>query len=302
MVELRLGKINNQERKFIPTKNTFLEEYLNNIQEIEEYELLQTYQNGYKYRRYNDHGIMKYTKNYKMDKISEVEEITEDEFETVLQHEKKYIRKTRKYYQDGMYEIDADYFLEPVSMIMIEVASEIAPLEEYQPPRGFIEVTNNKKYENLGIYHGSIIANHTILEGTDGVGKTVTIEKLLNEGIICQDRCMDMISKNMLFTISMESRTKLYQQYLKKINKEIIILVNNDQRELERRIKLRDHLSEFDKDTVAYNKLYLDTYLYMKEHNMLENKLFLVDCTNLSLEEQVNAVRKIILKKEKVNI
>ena len=37
-----------------------------------------------------------------------------------------------------------------------------------------------------------------ILEGTDGVGKTVTIAKLREEGIECQDRSKDIISKYMI--------------------------------------------------------------------------------------------------------
>ena len=35
MVELRLGKINNEERKFIPAKKEFFEEYINGLKEIE---------------------------------------------------------------------------------------------------------------------------------------------------------------------------------------------------------------------------------------------------------------------------
>lgn len=54
MVELRLGLINNIERKFIPTKKEFLTEYLKSLKYIEEYELIQTYKGNVKYRCYND--------------------------------------------------------------------------------------------------------------------------------------------------------------------------------------------------------------------------------------------------------
>lgn len=295
MVELRLGKIKNEERKFIPAKKEFFEKYINNLEKIEEYELTQTFQDGYKYRRYNDKGNFKFTRNQKMGKITDVVEIDEDTFNQVLKENGKCIKKIRKYYHDGSFEIDVDYFLEPLEMILVEVATiGNSQLEEYEPPYGFIEVTGNERFENSNIYKGSILSNHTIIEGTDGVGKTTTIEGLLKEGIICQDRCMDVISANMLFDISMEERVKKYQTYLKKIDKKVIILVNNDRQELERRINSRKKLSKFDKLAYEYNVLYFETFQYMKERNMLEDKMFLVDCTHLSKEEVIEATKKII--------
>lgn len=294
MVVLRLGKINNEERKFIPTKKEYLDRYLNSMKKIEEYELTQTYKDGYKYRRYNDNGDCKYTVNNKMSKITDVRESNEEEFLEVMKENGRCVRKIRKYYNDGPYEIDVDCFIEPVKMVMIEVSTDKAPLDEYVPPKGFVEVSNTKVYENYGIYNGSIKSVGTIIEGTDGVGKSVTIEELLKKGIICQDRCMDVISRNMLFDISMEDRTKKYQEYLKKIDNKIIFLVNNDKEELESRINKREVLSQYDEEAYRYNQLYLDTYNYMKDRNMTEAKLYLVDCTNLTLEEQVNKIERII--------
>lgn len=63
----------------------------------------------------------------------------------------------------------------------------------------------------------------------------------------------------------------------------------------EKDIKKRKILSEFDSLAYEYNKLYMETYEYMKLNNMLENKMFLVDCTGLTIDEQVKAVKKIIL-------
>lgn len=297
MVELRLGKINNEERKFIPTKDNFFEEYVKSLEEIEEYELIQTFKDGYKYRCYNDKGNLKFTKNKKIGKITEVIEIDEKTFNSVLNENKKCIRKTRKYYKDVFFEIDIDYFSEPIEMVLVEVACiGNIPLKEYVPPRGFIEVTENDNFQDSNIYNGSIISNNTIIEGTDGVGKTKIVDGLLKEGIICQDRCMKVISPNMLFDIPMKERTKKYQKYLKKIDKKVIILVNNDKKELERRINNRDTMSEFDEMAYKYNTLYLDTFNYMKQRNMLEGKMFLIDCTGLSVEEEKNKVKGIILK------
>lgn len=133
-----------------------------------------------------------------------------------------------------------------------------------------------------------------ILEGTDGVGKTATIAKLREERIECQDRSKDIISKYMLFTVSMEERVKQYEEYLKKSDVKVIFLINNNDDELMKRIYSREVIGEFDLEAVEYNKLYLDTYEYMKKRNLLQDKLYLVDCTNLTLEEQVKKVKGVI--------
>ena len=294
MVKLRLGKINNEERKFIPTKMEYLEKYLNGMDCIEEYILTQTYLNGFKYREYNDGGVFKYTRNNKMSKITDVKEISSKKFYDVLKkNDYKCVRKIRKYYIDGDYEIDADYFIEPIRMVMIEVSST-KPLEDYVPPKGFLEVSNTKTFENYGIYNGMVKANRTIIEGTDGVGKTETIKKLLEDGIICQDRLVEVVSKNMFFDIDMDIRAKRIEDYLINNNNDIIILINNDKEELEKRIRMREVLSEYDLEAFRYNQLYLDTFNYMKENKMLHNKMFLVDCTHLTIDEQVREVKKII--------
>ena len=105
---------------------------------------------------------------------------------------------------------------------------------------------------------------------------------------------MDVISRNMLFNIAMDKRANIYQKYLKNIHKKIIFLVNNSKEELESRINKREVLSQYDKEAYMYNQLYLDTYNYMKDKEMTENKLYLVDCTGLTLEEQVSKVEGII--------
>ena len=284
MVVLRLGKVNNLERKFIPTKKEYLDRYLKGMKKIEEYVLTQTYRDGYKYREYNDHGYLKYTKNNKMSTITHIEEISKEKFDKVYRDNKgKAIIKTRSYYIDGNYEIDVDTFRKPIDIVMVEVSSDKAPLEDYEPPKGFIEVSGTKEYENYGIYNGSIKCNNIILEGTDGVGKTETIKRLLSEGIICQDREMEVISKK-------------YDEYLKRNDKHIIFLINRDKEELERRINSREKLSDFDLEAFKYNQLYEDTYLYMKKNNLLNNKLHLIDCTNLNIDEQVKVIKDYIME------
>ena len=132
------------------------------------------------------------------------------------------------------------------------------------------------------------------IEGTDGVGKTATIEELKKYGIICSDRNKEIISKNMVFSVSIEERAKIYSEYLKKSDDIVIFLVNNDEEEMMRRILSRKIIDEYDLETNKFNKLYLETYKYMLNKNLLYNKMFLVDCTNLDLASQVQKVRKVL--------
>ena len=130
-----------------------------------------------------------------------------------------------------------------------------------------------------------------IIEGTDAVGKTSVINALKEYALKDRDK---NISKLMDFNISLIDRVNFLNKYLNSINDYIIFLVNNDQAELERRINLRDVIDEFDKYTYLYNLLYLETYTYMKQNNLLQDKLYMVDCTNLSIDEEINSVKSLI--------
>lgn len=133
-----------------------------------------------------------------------------------------------------------------------------------------------------------------IIEGADGVGKSITVEHLKKYNIDSQDRNKDVFSKYMMFDVSMKERTKVYEDYL--INHEdiVIFIINNNEKELLDRIYKRSIIDKFDLDAPKYNKLYLDTYNYMFKNNMLHDKLFLADCTNKSIDEQVSIVKEII--------
>lgn len=299
-MKLKTGLMDNIERKFIPVRNDSLDSYLASLTKVEEYEITQVFKNGYKYRSLKDKKDVKYTRNKKMNSVTEVVEIEENSFLEVIQSTNNYIKKIRKCYIDGSYKVFVDYFSFPIDMIIVEVETNGEDLSKYVPPKHFLEVTGNKLFDNINICNGSIISNHAIIEGTDGVGKTETIKGLLKQGIICTDRCTEVISKNMVDGVSLEKRTQIYFDYLKHIDKIIVILVNNDENELKRRLNKRGSLSDFDKETGKYNRMYLDTYQYMLDNDLLEEKMFLINCTGLTVEEQVEQVRNIIIKTQKV--
>ena len=130
-----------------------------------------------------------------------------------------------------------------------------------------------------------------ILEGTDAVGKTSVIHNINGYNIVDRDK---YISSLIDFKIPLIDRVKKLTKYLNSINDIVIFLINNDKIELERRIHLREEIDEYDKYTYLYNLLYLETYIYMEQNNLLENKLYMVDCTGLNIEEETNEVKRVI--------
>lgn len=132
-----------------------------------------------------------------------------------------------------------------------------------------------------------------VLEGTDAVGKTTVINNMIEYKLLDRDK---NISKLIDFNISLIERVNRLEEYLKQTNNYIIFLINNDKEELKRRIYSRAIVDEYDKYTYLYNLLYLETYLYMEQNNLLNNKLFMVDCTGLKIEEEVDKVKILVNK------
>jgi len=130
-----------------------------------------------------------------------------------------------------------------------------------------------------------------ILEGTDAVGKSSVINNLNDYKLLDRDK---NICKLFDFNVSLLDRVNKLNEYLNNNKNYVIILVNNDKEELERRVDLRDTIDEYDRYTYLYNLLYLETYLYMEKNDLLCNRIFMVDCTGLTLEEQTNRVKEIV--------
>ena len=296
---MKYGNIDNTERKFISTNIIYLNKYLEQLTMKGDVYIIQTFYNGYKYRKYTMGTKNKYTRNFKKNNITNVEKISQKEFNEILSKTNKCIKKRRRTYIDNDYQVDVDDFDDPNKFTMIEVSN--GNLDEYKIPKGFVEVTNIDKYQNKEIYNGSIKNTGIIIEGTDAVGKSETIKRLLLEGIICKDRESRVISANMLFDIPMEERAKKYEEVLINNNDLVIFLINNDKEELLRRVHQRNEICEFDLKTCEYNQLYNKTYEYMKTNNMLHDKLYLVDCTGLNISEQTDKVKRIVNKIKGIN-
>ena len=130
-----------------------------------------------------------------------------------------------------------------------------------------------------------------VLEGCDAVGKTTLINNLSEFDLKDRDK---NICKYIDFNYSLRERANYIYNYLYNKNFKVIFLVNNDRKELERRVSLRDNIDEYDKLSYLYNLLYLETYEYMRYYNLLNNKLYMLDVTGLNIEEEVSHVRKLI--------
>ncbi len=295
-MNLKTGNLNNTERKFIPVRKSNLEKYLSLLTKVESYKITQFYKGNFKYRKFEDDKGTKFTRSQKHGDVTVVEEIQEDEFNKNMMP--RCIVKTRTKYLSSGYSIEVDEFSKPCEFTMIEVASNGKPLESYNPDTSFVEVTGNSIYSNENIINGSIQKTNVIIEGTDAVGKTTTITKLIADGIICQDRCEQVISKNMMFDISHEKRAEeIYKKYFSKPNNiSIIFLVNFDEKELLRRVMARGNISDFDLEAYRYGLLYKETYDYICLRYRTQDRLKLVDCTGLGIDEQYEKVKKSALK------
>lgn len=291
---MKYGDIDNIEKKFISTNIVYLNKYLEKLEIIDDVYIIQTFYNGYKYRKYITSNGFEYTKSLKVNNITTVNKIDEKEFNDILYKTKKCIKKRRRTYIDNNYQIDVDDFLAPNKFTMVEVSND--NLDEYKIPKGLVDVTNINGYQNKEIYNGFIKKVGIIIEGTDAVGKSLTLKGLLKEGIVCKDRESKVISVNMLFEIPMEERAKKYEDFLINNDDLLLFLINNDKEELLRRVYSRGNISDFDLDTYEYNKLYKKTYEYMRANNMLHDKLHCVDCTGLDVNKQLVKVKKVIDK------
>ena len=130
-----------------------------------------------------------------------------------------------------------------------------------------------------------------ILEGTDAVGKTSVIKNLSSYELSDRDK---NISKLFVFDISLLERVNRLLEYFDSNHNYVIFLINNDKEELERRVSLREVKDEFDKYTYLYNLMYLETYLYMEKNNLLNNRLYMVDCEGLNIENETIKVKRLI--------
>lgn len=128
-----------------------------------------------------------------------------------------------------------------------------------------------------------------VLEGTDAIGKTSVINNLGNYELVDRDK---NICNLMDFRISLDERVIKLKDYLEKSKRKVIFLINNDREELERRISARTKIDEFDKYAYLYNLLYLETYIYMEKNNLLNDNLFIIDCTGLTLTEEIQKVKE----------
>ncbi len=193
------------------------------------------------------------------------------------------------FYEDNGIVIEVEVYANLNNLTIIRTNDDA-----YIPTKGFVKVDELFSREN--IISGNIRVTDFILEGTDGIGKSTSIERLLREGIVCLDRNLDVICKYMLFDVPMEKRIREYKKYLESTNDKILFLVNMDKEELKKRIYARDVISEFDRYSVEYNQMYYDTFNEMKKMDYLYGKLFLLDCTNLTEIEQKEKIKEILLR------
>lgn len=158
-----------------------------------------------------------------------------------------------------------------------------------------------------------------VIEGTDGVGKSTVIKALkqyFDNHAITEykqtdkkpvklefeflDRETTTISASMLFTVRMKDRIERIKKYLDNNSDTFVIfLVNEDAKELLRRIETRDKpVSDFDREAPAYNLMYMATYYEMRRHNMVNHQIAMLDVTDDDIttekESTISAVKNML--------
>lgn len=159
----------------------------------------------------------------------------------------------------------------------------------------FIEVTNNRIFDISNVLRGCVSYANTVIEGSDGVGKSTLVSNLAQLGIICQDRAVNEITKKMKPEVDENERLYALQKYLNEdCTRKVIFIYMSDERELIKRIYSREIVSEYDKKTIAFQRLYVNTYEKLRDKH---SNLFLLDCLNKNRDDMVKEVMGIIYKK-----
>ena len=173
--------------------------------------------------------------------------------------------------------------------------------------KGLINITNNPLFEDININNKSVCSNKFIIEGVKGVGKTSLIIYAINQGIICIDRDMQIISNNNNDISKTEKMALDFYNYIHKENNlYCIFLINHNYDELIRRINYRNMIKEKDIISEKYQDYariieYMNKYdlleKYMRNHGLIDSRIDFVNCTYDNLDNQNNKILKIMRSK-----
>ncbi len=181
-----------------------------------------------------------------------------------------------------------------VSMVCYNEEITIIQLDDSSPIQrhpDFIDVTQNPLYDEESILAGHVKKVNLVIEGSDGVGKSTLVSDLANQGILCQDRAVREITQKMRMEISEDERLASVQNYLRQNkNRKVVFLYLSNEALLMQRVYARGVVSSYDKQTVNFQRLYVETYQKLREN---EN-LFLVDGFLKSRERMVEEIIKIL--------
>lgn len=175
-----------------------------------------------------------------------------------------------------------------IDLIVINSDSEIKMFED------FVDVTNNELYEIKNILNGSIVNLNIILEGGDGVGKTTLSKHLAQLGMICSDREVNSITKKMKPEVNELDRLEEVSKFLMENNDKDVFFLYITEEELTRRNMFRSVYSEYDKDAVIFQRIYLETYNELKHFP----NLHLLNCDQKNVCDLTKEIAKVILNKE----
>ena len=262
------GSITKFERKFVCTKRHLLDDYLQeNASYLHSYKICQKYADGIKYRKYETENGVFCKMHSKLQIDSEhkeviIKDISEKEFDSISTE--YCVSKVRTAYRlAGDLILDVDDYRNDIVMIEVWCGNK-STLDSFSCIKGLYEVTGNKFYSNkyIAMNKDNILTRGLcIVEGTDLVGKTTVVEKMINAGYVCMDRDQYNFSDCIDLKYSyQESADRIANNYRGR-DCNIVVMYAGDasvlKERLEKRLATCGGISEYDDLCCEYNEFYI---------------------------------------------
>lgn len=274
------GKFSKSERKFVCTKRHLLDDFLKEHAEfLHHYGIKQKYTDGCKYRMYVTPSGNKCTKHIKtqIDNIKKevsVKDISVKEFDSV---NTGYIvtkfRSAYKIHSNAEVILDIDTYKNGIYVIEIWSQNDACDIT-FPLPKGFYEVTGNPFFGNryIACHTDNIITRGCyVIEGTDLIGKSTVVHKMIDNGYICMDRDQYWFSNYVDLTVPADAAaTEIANHYMGKDGYHIAVFITSDETILKERLNARkqakEHVSDYDELCCEYNRLYSEIAYKLRDY------------------------------------
>lgn len=209
------------------------------------------------------------------------------------------------YYMDGDILVEVDMFPQN-ELILLTAKSNENDLEEFVPrqqrnslKKGLVDVTKSPIYQSPE----SIIENtkplKVVIEGPKGVGKSTIIRFLVRKGVNCRDRDQEIFSNDFIVGLDVDTRASYWKERINRNPKEYFLLLTCSKEGLTERLSRRqEEGSGYSHDHEVYRNAYEETYNYLRKEHELNQKLYKINNSKLSIGAQKRFAMETIEKME----